>query len=76
MIFTFLTEKEGVAQLTPMLNLPRLPLKVNVHENGGVGGEHEEKQVFKVIGSRFYTERHSNLFKYCYCIKVENVYSH
>jgi len=24
-VLTFLTEKEGVAQLTPMLNLPRLP---------------------------------------------------
>jgi len=30
MVCTFLAEQEGVAQLTPMLNLPRLPLHVNV----------------------------------------------
>jgi len=29
-VFTFLNEKEGVAQLTPMLNLPRLPLLINM----------------------------------------------
>jgi len=45
-VFTFLTEKEGVAQLTPMLNLPRLPLSKTINNlyfviHVGTKGEHK-----------------------------------